>query len=508
MIISVDHFGAIGDGRVDDAPALQAAINSAPDNATLTFPPGTYRIGHPIVVFGRSGLVFAGENATLTSRRQRIAGYFQLAAARRIHFEKLFFDQQQPWLPIYTRTDYGQTYNCAIAATDCESIAVHDCQFSNLYTSALLALRCAGIEVTNCDFQSPRQAQDQWLQHVHLQTCAGPIVIAGNRFANAPYENPAFGVCGVFASGIKGSITVRDNGFDYCGRDNSGNHRLGVVDFYGDVENVTVTDNVATNCMAQFGRISAARNVIFARNRIVVNAKAEYDYSTLTVESTIGFAPGIVGATNISITDNVFEDVRARAAFTVGAIAYDWGAPLRTIIVARNRFVGVRRSVYVAGPFSGVTIDANVIVGRPGGIEVVHTSPGNITAKRGSERAASFDGLRITNTVYDEPAMSGANAIVVNLSKSPRFAGRVGGLTISGNRLSTTSPTESAAIAVAIGAATPQGVLTIGNNKTTNFKTSLYIRGVRLVTGSRNHARGAGSRVLTEDGSNGSIVID
>jgi nitrous oxidase accessory protein NosD len=42
--VSVRDFGARGDGQSLDTAAIQAAVDSLPPGATLTFPPGTYRI--------------------------------------------------------------------------------------------------------------------------------------------------------------------------------------------------------------------------------------------------------------------------------------------------------------------------------------------------------------------------------------------------------------------------------------------------------------------------------
>ncbi len=508
MLIAVDHFGAAGDGATDDAFAVQAAINSASDDATIQFPPGRYCLKSPLYVRARTGLRFEGERATLCGDQRLLPGFFLLEHSARTRFSGLAFDQGHSMLPIYGRADYGSLYNCAVFAIDCGPVSIERCRFTNLYTSAVFATRTVDIEVANSTFSSLKQAQDQWLQHIHLQTCAGRIIIRGNSFRNAAFVDPAFGPSALFASGTVGSIEVVGNDFDYCGRNNAGGHRLGVVDFYGNVENVVVTDNVASNCMAQFSRISAARNVRIERNRVQICADAEYDYSTLTIESTIAFAPGIVGATNVSIVDNVFEDSAGRAAFTVGAIAYDWGAPLRGIVIARNHFAGARRAVFIAGPFSGITIVKNIVLGNPGTIEVVHTSKPNMTALKGSEHSAVIDGLRITGNIVENTGRRSANAVVVNLLKQPRYIGSVGSLVIAGNRISASVADASVAISVRIDPSRPQGKLTLFDNETTNYATALEARGVLTVTGSRNRALGVSSTTFADDKSNGSVRLD
>lgn len=507
MIIAVDHFGAVGDGETDDSGAIQAAINSAPDECTIHFPAGKYLISAPLNVIYRVGLTFTGKQATITGGRLRLSGFFMLNRASRIHFSGLAFDQCHSKLPVYNRADYGSLYNCAISMVDCRSIEVTQCRFTNLYTSAIYAFQCISLKITESKFLSPQQQQDQWLQHVHLQTCAGLIVIIGNSFKNIEFENPAFGPCAIFASGIVGSIEIRKNRLDFCGRNNTGNHRLGVIDFYGDVQNVVVSDNIATNCMAQFSRISSALNVKIEYNEIEINKNAEFDYSTITVESTIAFSPGISGANNVLIANNTFRDQFGRAAFTVGAIAYDWGAPLRNIAISGNKFFGVRRSIYVAGPFLGVNIEANTIYGRPGTIEVNHNNPINLTSKTGQENAAIFDKLTILGNVYKDRGSKQTHAVFINLQKSPRFSGLVGTIIIADNHLELFDIVETAAVSITIGATILQGAVSLINNQIINFATGFEVRGVNSVSGIRNRFIGHVGELIVNDGSNGVVSI-
>lgn len=44
LYVNVRDFGAIGDGAADDAPAIQAAIDSIPNGGTVFIPRGTYRL--------------------------------------------------------------------------------------------------------------------------------------------------------------------------------------------------------------------------------------------------------------------------------------------------------------------------------------------------------------------------------------------------------------------------------------------------------------------------------
>jgi hypothetical protein len=62
--ISVKDFGAVGDGVADDTAAIQAAIDAAPANGCIFFPPGTYR-GY--ILLRRSNISILGSGSRSTT---------------------------------------------------------------------------------------------------------------------------------------------------------------------------------------------------------------------------------------------------------------------------------------------------------------------------------------------------------------------------------------------------------------------------------------------------------
>lgn len=61
---------------------------------------------------------------------------------------------------------------------------------------------------------------------------------------------PIMGYTESSLSGINGDATIENNKFNYCGRNNTGGHRLGVIDGYANVNNMKIIGNTATNTMA------------------------------------------------------------------------------------------------------------------------------------------------------------------------------------------------------------------------------------------------------------------
>lgn len=59
-IYNVKLFGALGDGSADDSSEIQAAIDAAPEDSTIYFPDGDYKITTSLEVYGRDHMTFTG----------------------------------------------------------------------------------------------------------------------------------------------------------------------------------------------------------------------------------------------------------------------------------------------------------------------------------------------------------------------------------------------------------------------------------------------------------------
>lgn len=509
--VNVKDFGATGSGSVDDSGAIQAAVDAAANGAVLTFPPGIYRLDREIKIERRSNLSLRADRATIVGGSKRFRSYFHCDGSEGLVFDGFAFDQRGPDLPRFTPQDYGNSYNCPIHFVNGSGLTVRNCEFADLYTLSIFFFQATGLAVDSCIFRCAVSTNDQWLQFIHLQTYGGTNRIARCRFLNAATTNPAYNPAAVFVSGgnAKSALAIVECHAEYCGRNNNRSHRLGVFDVYGDAQNIVVRDNISLNTMAQFMRLSATRNGQISGNRVEISEHAEFDYSTLTVESTIYFAPGQVGCQNIEISGNMFQDPAGRAAFTVGVLSYDWGAPATTITVKGNIFSGCRRSVFVGGPFQDVQIVGNS--GRAGrnSIEVGHngSNAAAVTATRGTEARSSFDGLLIALNVLLNNTASDANAITINLSKTPPYKGKVGRFVIRENSFQRVGRADvGQAIAVAINASTLQGDVEVSNNETRGYAHDWFMRGARNVVVEGNRAFDTGKTQYLDDGTNGSVT--
>jgi hypothetical protein len=430
-------FNAVGDGVADDTAAIQAAVTSLPSGATLLFPPGAYKVTTPIAFAGKTNVTVSGYGATVYCGALRIESYFNIDGANGIDIFGFTFDAKMQSMPLYTPADFANVYNCGIYTnTGAQNITVRDCTFINLYTVAGFFRIATNVLVTDCYFTSPLQSQTQKMEHLLFQTSTA-IKVLNCNFENAANTSPATNACGIFASGIRRFITIDNCTFSFCGRDNTGTHRLGVIDFYYDVSNVTVTNCVSRNTMAEFMRLSTCNNGFVSNNLVEMSQYCEVGSNTMALQSGAAFAPtNNTNCRNIIVSNNVFvNDFGVDIATCIGVFAYDWGAWTENVIIESNTSSNFQRMVTVQGPFNGVKIANNQSVSVTGGISAGRIEllqmPG-IQSNYGAEANSFFNGLDIINNTISSRGLNGA--IDLNLSAITTTA-YVGAFNISGNTI-------------------------------------------------------------------------
>lgn len=477
--VSVKDFGAVGDGVTDDTAAIQAAVNAMPaSGGSLEFSSGaTFVIGTPINFTGKSNFTVTGFGATIRCGATRITSYLNLDGAANATIIGLTFDQRGAQMPLYTSGDYPTIYNAGIYANSgVLGLKVQNCTFKNLYTVGGYIRASVNVTFSDCSFTSPAQTQNQNLQHLEFQSSQN-IRVFNCDFLNDAPATIATGVCGITAAGIGGQgIKVDGCNFDYCGRNNAGSHRLGVIDFYYDVANVVVTNCVSRNTLAQFMRLSSAYGAKICNNEIYMANNCETGYNILSVESgsTVGSAP-VLQAKNINIYANHFEDPQHRTEIAVGVFSYDWGAYARNINVSDNTFFNVKKIVTVLGPFSGVTIANNLYQGTSAVSTGIISSQVNssMTSTTGAEANSYYDGLLITgNTII---TLGESYGILIDIPSTTALAGS---FLVTNNTLNCESVTSTGVgVAVQIVSSTPQkNKVHVSGNTINNFTTAFQIR--------------------------------
>src|SRR5262249_7163166 len=155
-VIDVKDFGAIGDGAADDTDAINHAIDYAyqmapdptwPYGTTVFFPPGTYFIGSPPLVWDR--------NPTLTPPGHKARILYMGAGRGASVITGTYWTGGQ----IYdTNNSFLTRAGRFTAKGNCDIVGLRDLSIFNLSTGALsgaLNMEASGIQffIRNCHFK-------------------------------------------------------------------------------------------------------------------------------------------------------------------------------------------------------------------------------------------------------------------------------------------------------------------------------------------------------------------
>lgn len=420
-------WGAEFNGTNDDSVACQSAVNYVSDGSTIVFPYGVCTLEAPISFNGKNNITIESAGCTVQSGAIRIQSLFDLSGSDGCHVKGFEFDQRKTDMPLYGGSDYPNLYNVPVYMSIGGAFTVSDCRFYNLYTTGIKAHQFTKAKVYNCEFESPSQSQGYSLEHINAVT-GGELDVYNNRFVNASVGSP-YAACGVVFSGISARTLIDNNYFDYCGRDNTDTHRLGVIDLYYDAKNVTVTNNVAVNCLAQFMRLSTCNGGLVANNRAYASGSAEPAYTMLSIEG-YHTPSGNKGTHNVTIRDNLLSDPHNRHEIAIGVFGYDWGVPTESVKVINNTIVGAKEGVYVNGAYDGIDIHGNKLSGYSSKIRY---TLGAMTSTYGSENTALMDRLSIKDNMLETE--TAAVPIDIDTQKTPDFEGQVRNVQIHDNTM-------------------------------------------------------------------------
>lgn len=492
--VSVRDFGATGDNSDTDAARIQAAIDSVKvggvnEGRRVLFPEGGTYVCDRINCSGLQNVELVGYGATITGPSTgRVGCYFDLSGSADVVIEGFAFDGRAAALPAYTQADFAAnnlTYNTPVIANGetaaWSNITVRNCTLTGMYTNAVWAYRGSGVTVENNVFSAPvctqtwhgTPAAQQYI-FVMLQTVGGQVSVTGNRFLGSATTNPALPPCGVFYSGITGPLLIANNRADYCARDNTGTHRLGVFDGYGDSRDVTIESNVCTNVMAQFGRMSATAAGKVLNNAVHWSPNCEAGYNGFSVESTVVFG-GQKGCQDILIEGNTFDDPAARHAMAIGLLAYDWGAPLTDIRVIDNVFRSGGAAIKTYGPYYNLIIEGNQAPNASGTfLEVGPTPPGSrMTSVRGTEANATYDRLFVRRNLFRDTI---ARANGIHLGLGARTRAHVGLTVIEDNDLESTGGLGHAVVLIGRSTNMTRNEIIVRGNRIRGFADYAYFR--------------------------------
>lgn len=299
-------YGAAGDGVTDDTAAVQSAFSQG---FAVCKPGATYLITDTINLVDNTNIIGNGATIKVKDNVRIDNALLKGDDIKNVIIKDLIIDMNMQNMPVYTenRVTY---YNIGAYFIDSEDIDISGCKFINLYNQSIVFYRCGGVlDVKDNYFASPVQYQGQCAEHVVFQTIGEGVTanVQNNLMDNEQPSNPAYGVCGVTAEGCWATLDISNNTLIYCGRNNVHGHRLCPIDLYGNNKNASIHHNYVTSTH-MFIRLDCA--------------------------------------SDISVTDNIFEDVsNAADPANESYIWITWGnryatmPKMENIVLKNNKFI-------------------------------------------------------------------------------------------------------------------------------------------------------------------------
>lgn len=339
--INVKWYGAKGDGRANDAVALQQAINKgALLHVPVVLPVGVYHIPSDVMLVLPGNTFLKGQNKESTLITTDSAFHDAAPALIRtmgdhITIENIGFNGGRPVAPDSRSVKAGGRYailNISFDVNAANDILVEHCSFTDAFGRAIV-YRATHLRINDCDFRRLGRYNiefatlDGAISNFSRESCSD-ITIENNRFE-------FIGTHCISSYKVEG-LYVRDNKFQYIsgiGVANQECERLKVtgnalyhtgdngMDFQR-CKQVLISDNYFENAGDNnAGRAGSAAAIFFgddystanASNTVISNnfIRGNFSYSNLSPESK-GFQNCglyIIDANHVKISDNNIQGI-------------------------------------------------------------------------------------------------------------------------------------------------------------------------------------------------------
>lgn len=256
-------YASMSVDSADNSAALQALV----DNFECVFiPSGNYTLANTITIANNTKII---GNGTLVRANGNRYGDILHVTGCTLSISGITINDNGSTLPVFTSADYDiqdKRYVC-IRVDNNAKIDVNWCTFTDVYTRAVDCYSATGISICNNYMSTTTRNQGYVGEFIWVLSCYCACVIEGNRMVCPDYNNPTFGMCGVFVSGYDGGGRISNNYMRTVGRNNDYNHRLFPIDFYLNVNNMTVENNDITTAHG-FIRMKGCTNISVRHNTV------------------------------------------------------------------------------------------------------------------------------------------------------------------------------------------------------------------------------------------------
>ncbi|WP_241310759.1 hypothetical protein [Chryseobacterium arthrosphaerae] len=512
----------------DEAMITQAIKTAAYLGATLRFDAREYIVNRQLEFQNLSCFKLLGDkqHTMITSdSKERFSGYFlNFNDCRNFIIDGIRFDQKKRDLNIYSQSDYPNDYNGGIFITLSNNIDISNCSFYDLYTRAVNIYDCriigGTIKVKNNYFESGAQEQKYRMEHLVISQSHGiNFVIENNIFKNeVPKDannmplppDPAKMPSGLsaFDCGYSGSVTVNNNVFEYCGRNNEGAHRLFAIDFYDNVNNFLISNNIFRN--TTWGAIrfdGTKKNAVITDNYI--HQLIANDSGIINASAKVTNREYEDSFKNISICNNIIEEVNG-ISYGIGLQCQIDSTTAENINIQNNTFHRLRTAVVMGGSIMGVNISGNNASDMFG--PVIEYSAYSEDAQTEVKRiVAPLGNVLISNNNF-KSSNEGDKFVGIAINgftpTSQDDYKRVNDLThrfvVSDNLIYGNSSGYGVIINVGVSL---DGRVTVSGNEASNFNTGLYLRTPKIIA-KDNILFNCNTMAINDDGITDHIKFD
>ena len=372
--VSVRDFGATGNGITDDAPAIQAALDSVPTGGGTVFvPAGDYRLGASLVI-GKDGTTFTGEGPDsilrlMDSTRESAiclpqaysatGGLSPTIIVHNVHISNLIIDgNHNPQSPVGDPSYFGIFIQQAI----------------NVTLSGLIVRNWFFDGIVIGDGGDPND-------HITIENClitgigrngievgfATNVAISGNRVTDTPSlwggpsagssidvevegwnsaQTPPPGQSGTFASPFVAGLLIENNILERIDPYTAGDS-IALQPAYGPITNVTIRNNLlcdgqfavqTTGDLGDYGEVAGVANVTIQNNWM----------SVIPGFAVAGNPIYLDGGANVTIESNIMND----------ATNSNWSG--EAVIVADSENIQIQNNTIRLSRTSGMNFIANI----------------------------------------------------------------------------------------------------------------------------------------------------
>jgi parallel beta-helix repeat protein len=340
----VRRYGAVGDAVTDDSAAIQMAIDVAAhtNNWRVTFSPGTYLVRVPITDSARSSeskLVLFGNRCIV--RVETGGGEFLKLMAPGIRVSGLVIDGSS--------SSYAEPLSAAILIGDTRDITIDECEFEavpNVCVSVLAeSSGCTDVRITRCNFNGSR----------------GSAIYVGTAGESVRVERLFITGCSFVAPAVPNHDQTR------------------AIHLASGAHNCYIAQNSLAG-IATADYLVGWRDGIMIGNSASLNQPSSVMISENLITGMADDGVGIAGARQVSIRGNIIHG----SIVTSGVYCPANAAWVNTdVVIADNTLFNHHLAGIFLKDTVNFTITGNEIHDCKDGIEVIHSSSGQLAIEGG-----------------------------------------------------------------------------------------------------------------------------